>query len=43
MKQKPTPEWTARVGQILNPGLGLLADVAFWIKKIAKRIIRGKI
>jgi len=36
---KPAPEWIARAGQILNPGLGLLVDFVSWIKRVTKRII----
>jgi hypothetical protein len=43
VKREPTPEWAARTGQILNPGLGLLVDLFFRIRKIAKRIVKRMI
>jgi hypothetical protein len=33
MKSKPAPVWIGWLGETRNPGLGLLVDLYYWVRK----------
>ena len=39
---EPAPVWIGWLGETLNPGLGLLVDAYYWVRKTAKWIVRSR-
>ena len=43
MKSRQAPAWIGRLGEVLNPGLGLVIDLYYWLRKRAKLYVGNHI